>query len=196
MLANFYVGELSCWRNVMLANCQLSNVRCPIVMLAKCHAVDLSVGELSCWRNVMLANCQFSNVSCLIVMTPVKNEANTTFPACTLTLFSPWNSCTEACVFINEHDGQHFTTPLYFMPSNYLRQAAWCIPWLRQPQWLAWRGKILMPCIASRICVRCEIAWRTMNAAHCCETHTNFYGAQLPVLANQVIPFYIVSPLF
>jgi hypothetical protein len=89
MLAIFYVGELSCWRNVMLANCQLLNVRCLIVMLAKCHAVDLSVGELSCWRNVMLANCQFSNVNCLIVMTPVKNEANTTFPACTLTLFTP-----------------------------------------------------------------------------------------------------------
>jgi hypothetical protein len=54
----------------------------------------------------------------------------------------------------------------------------------------------LMPRLASRICVRREIAWRTTNTAHCCETHTNFYGAQLRVLANQGIPFYIVRPLF
>jgi phosphoribosyl-AMP cyclohydrolase len=49
MLVNCHVGELSCWRNVMLANCQLVN----------CH-----VDELSCWRNVMLANCHVGKMSC------------------------------------------------------------------------------------------------------------------------------------
>jgi hypothetical protein len=163
---------MSCWWNVMLVNCH--------------------VGELSCWRNVMLANCQAGELSRWQIVLLAKCHVGELSP-CTLTFFPPWNSCTDACGFINEHDGQNFTVPLYFTPSNYLRQAAWRISWLRQLPWLAWCGKIFMPRPASRMC---EIAWRTTNEAHCCETHTNFYGAQLRILANQAIPFYIVSPLF
>jgi hypothetical protein len=41
-------------------------------------------------------------------------------------------------------------------------------------------------------------AWRVTdemtNTAHCCDTYKNFAGVQILVLANQVIPFYIVSP--
>jgi hypothetical protein len=34
----------------------------------------------------------------------------------------------------------------------------------------------------------------SMNTAHCCDTYTNFAGVWLWVLANQLIPFYIVNP--
>jgi hypothetical protein len=63
--------------------------------------------------------CRRSDGTCellVVNMLVIHNEAKTTFLACTLTLFSPRNSCAEACVFINEHDGQHFTAPLYFTP--------------------------------------------------------------------------------
>jgi phosphoribosyl-AMP cyclohydrolase len=180
-LAKCHVGELSCWRTVMLAKCHVGKLSSWwIVTLTNCH-----VGEMSCWQIVMFSKCHVDEMSCW-------QPCNT----CTLTFFPPWNSCTDACSFNNEHDGQNFTAPLYFTPWNNLRQAAWRTPWLRQPPWLAWCGKIFMPRPTSRICDRREIAWRMTNAAHCCETHTNFYGAQLRVLANQAIPFYIVSPLF
>jgi hypothetical protein len=191
MLVKCHVGELSCWRNVMLVKFHVAEMSCwwnvmlvkchdGIVMLAKCHVGKFSIGELSRWLIVLLAKCHVGQV-----MWP-----------CTLTFFPPWNSCTDACGFINEHHGHNFTAPLYFTPSKSLRQAAWRIPRLRQQPWLAWRGKISIPRLASRICVRREIAWRTTNAAHCCETHTNFYGAQLRFLANQGVPLYIVRPLF
>jgi hypothetical protein len=55
-----YVGEISCWRNVMSA---------------KCH-----VGKI-CWRNVMLANCQLGNCKLAHCHVPtlytVHNAANT-----------------------------------------------------------------------------------------------------------------------
>jgi hypothetical protein len=34
-----------------------------------------------------------------------------------------------------------------------------------------------------------------MSTARCCDTYTNFAGVQLRVLENQLIPFYIVTPL-
>jgi phosphoribosyl-AMP cyclohydrolase len=165
-LVKCHIGEMSCWWNVMLVKCHVGEMSCWWnVMLVKCH-----VGEMSCWRNVMLANCHVGEMSCWKIVSwwivtwwivmlanchvgemscwrivSWQNVMLATMSPCTLTFFPPWNSCTDACGFINEHDGQNFTAPLYFMPSNYLRQAAWRIPWLRQPPWLAWHGKILIP---------------------------------------------------
>jgi hypothetical protein len=51
------------------------------------------------------------------------------------------------------------------------------------------------PWAASQIHSRREIALPTMNMAYCCDTHTNFAGWQLGVLANPLITFYIVRPL-
>jgi hypothetical protein len=60
MLANCHVGELSCWRivcwwNVILVKCQL--VKCQLV---NCKLAICFVGEMSCWR---IVNWQIAVVS-------------------------------------------------------------------------------------------------------------------------------------
>jgi hypothetical protein len=170
MSAKGHAGKISCWRivscgivswrNVMLANCQLGNCK-----LANCH-----VGEKSCWQIVMLVNCH--------VGPPCLHNAATRNCCLSvsshLTLFSRWNSCTGACGFINEHDGQNFTASCYFAPSTLIAEPHYayngCIS-SHQQSCLAWRCKMSTPCAVSQIHGRREVS--------CFDTHTNFEGMQL-----------------